>query len=205
MKYNKIVITTDGKETLARLYDGNNVIESATAKCSPDDEFDFNIGARIAFDRLIGEEKTEQKKKWRVVNRKPRGGDYVRIVNPCFTFNKAGDILKVADTVGYDGIHVKGCDHPRGTSDDEHFWCYRRINYEVVEPVTTEQIKKPQYYNGKVVCVECGDDSYTVGKVYEFKDGTLVDDQGDVRYKGSLRVKHLSEIVCFYKFIPFVE
>ena len=37
----KIVITTDGRETLARLYEGNKVIKSATAKCSPDDVFDF--------------------------------------------------------------------------------------------------------------------------------------------------------------------
>lgn len=49
---NKIVITTDGKTTLARLYDGNNVIKSAEAKCSPDDEFDFSTGAKIAFERL---------------------------------------------------------------------------------------------------------------------------------------------------------
>lgn len=50
---NKIVITTDGTETLARLYDGNKVIKTATAKCSPDDKFDFETGATIAFDRLF--------------------------------------------------------------------------------------------------------------------------------------------------------
>lgn len=49
----KIVITTDGVETLARLYEGNKVIKTATAKCSPDDTFDFEVGARTAFDRLI--------------------------------------------------------------------------------------------------------------------------------------------------------
>lgn len=50
----KIVITTDGvKTTTARLYEGKQVIKTAVAKCSPDDEFDFNIGAKIAFDRLF--------------------------------------------------------------------------------------------------------------------------------------------------------
>ena len=49
----KIVITSDGTETLARLYDGNKVIKTATAKCSPEDTFNFEAGARIAFDRLI--------------------------------------------------------------------------------------------------------------------------------------------------------
>lgn len=53
---NKIVITTDGTETLARLYDGNKVIKTATAKCSPDDEFDLETGAKIAFERLLGSE-----------------------------------------------------------------------------------------------------------------------------------------------------
>lgn len=48
----KIVITTDGTETLARLYDGKTVIKTATAKCSSDDTFDFDTGAKIAFDRL---------------------------------------------------------------------------------------------------------------------------------------------------------
>lgn len=49
----KIVITTDGKTTLARLYEGNKVIKKAEAKRAPDDVFDFDTGARIAFDRLI--------------------------------------------------------------------------------------------------------------------------------------------------------
>lgn len=48
----KIVITTDGKETLARLYEDGNVVKKATARCSPNDEFDFSVGAKIAFERL---------------------------------------------------------------------------------------------------------------------------------------------------------
>lgn len=39
----KIVITTDGKETLARLYDGDVLVKSASAKCSPEDTFDFMV------------------------------------------------------------------------------------------------------------------------------------------------------------------
>ena len=59
---NKIVITTDGTETLARLYDGNKVIKTATAKCSPDDKFDFETGATIAFDRLFDKHEKEEPK-----------------------------------------------------------------------------------------------------------------------------------------------
>ena len=53
---NKIVITTDGTETLARLYDGKKVVKTATAKCSPDDKFSFETGAKIAFERLFDSE-----------------------------------------------------------------------------------------------------------------------------------------------------
>lgn len=63
---NKIVITTDGNETIARLYEGDKVIKSATAKCSPDDTFNFETGARMAFDRLFAEEKKEEKPKFEV-------------------------------------------------------------------------------------------------------------------------------------------
>ena len=59
---NKIVITTDGAETLARLYDGNKVIKTATAKCSPDDKFSFKTGAKIAFERLFDSEEKEEPK-----------------------------------------------------------------------------------------------------------------------------------------------
>lgn len=48
----KVVITSDGKTTTARLFDGKDVVKTAEAKCSPDDKFDFNTGALIAFSRL---------------------------------------------------------------------------------------------------------------------------------------------------------
>lgn len=50
----KIVITTDGKTTTAKFYNGKTVTKTATAKCSPDDKFDFETGAKIAFERLTG-------------------------------------------------------------------------------------------------------------------------------------------------------
>lgn len=56
---NKIVITTDGKTTLARLYDGKKVVKTAKAICAPEDEFNFMAGAELAFNRL-----TENKPKY---------------------------------------------------------------------------------------------------------------------------------------------
>ncbi len=103
----KIIITTDGRTTLARLYDGKTVIKSAEAKCAPSDEFDFKVGAKLAFDRLMS---------------KP----------------------------------------------------------------------EPEYYSGKVVCVE-SDGGFTVGKLYEFDNGKVKDDDGAMRPLSRYRVKTLED------------
>ena len=58
----KIVITTDGKTTTAKMYRDKSVVKVATIKCHPDDRFDFEVGARIAFDRLVGCKKEEPEK-----------------------------------------------------------------------------------------------------------------------------------------------
>jgi hypothetical protein len=49
----KIVITTDGSTVTAQMYRNGIKSESATAKCNPEDTFDFNVGAKLAFDRLM--------------------------------------------------------------------------------------------------------------------------------------------------------
>lgn len=49
----QIVILSDGSKVMAREYDGFNVVREGSAKCSPDDEFDFHKGAEIALKRLM--------------------------------------------------------------------------------------------------------------------------------------------------------
>lgn len=51
----KIIVTTDGKTTLARLFDGKTMVKRAEAKCSPSDVFDFGVGAELAVNRLMGD------------------------------------------------------------------------------------------------------------------------------------------------------
>jgi hypothetical protein len=53
---NKIVVTTDGKTTTAKMFNGRELVGTATAVCSPDDEFDFKIGAGVAVSRLLNTE-----------------------------------------------------------------------------------------------------------------------------------------------------
>lgn len=70
-EFNKIVITRKGRKVTAEDQDGNR----ASAKCCPEDDFDFYEGARLALERL--EERT----------RKIKEGDDVRIISngPVFT------------------------------------------------------------------------------------------------------------------------
>lgn len=85
-----IVIYQNGNEVIALDKETN---KKAVAKCSPSDNFDFNVGAKIAFERLM-------------------------------------------------------------------------------EP------EKPEFYNGKVVCVNNNGNDYTIGKIYEFTDGVIINDVG---------------------------
>lgn len=60
----KIVIISDGKTTTAKIYNGKEIVTTAEAKCSPDDEFDFAVGAKLAFERLMGTEETKEPPKF---------------------------------------------------------------------------------------------------------------------------------------------
>lgn len=53
----KIVITTDGVTTTAKKYDGKKIVKEAKAVCSKDDTFNFDVGAKLAMERLMKEDK----------------------------------------------------------------------------------------------------------------------------------------------------
>ena len=57
----KIIIYTDGKTTTARLVEGKKTIKESVAKCAPDDDFNFETGARLAFDRMFKAKKERPK------------------------------------------------------------------------------------------------------------------------------------------------
>lgn len=70
----KIVITTDGTTTTAKMYEGKTVVKAAESKCNPDDKFDFETGAKLAFNRLLGAYVPEDNGGFKV-------GDVVRITD----------------------------------------------------------------------------------------------------------------------------
>lgn len=73
--------------------------EKAEAKCNPADEFDFRTGAKLAFNRLMGED-VKIDNGVREVKRKAKVGEYVKIVDahPYLIPYKYGDIFKVIST-----------------------------------------------------------------------------------------------------------
>lgn len=117
----KIVITSDGKTTLARLYDGDKVTRSAEAKCRPTNTYDFAAGANLAYDRLMRPEALTASVK---PQDKPRfkAGDKAKIVsNSSHHYFPIGEIVVLRNSDydktwhaeyldGRDGWYVKECD-----------------------------------------------------------------------------------------------
>lgn len=55
----RVVIRFDGNVTTARLIRGGTVVKTATARCSPKDQYSHAEGARVAMERLFAK-KEEQ-------------------------------------------------------------------------------------------------------------------------------------------------
>jgi hypothetical protein len=92
-----------GSETIVIYRNDNKVIaldkstgEKAEANCNPADEFDFRTGAKLAFNRLMGED-AKPDNGVREVKRKAKVGEYIKVVYamPCLIPYKNGDIFKV--------------------------------------------------------------------------------------------------------------
>lgn len=94
------------QETIVIYRNDNKVValdkstgKKAEAKCNPADEFDFRTGAKLAFNRLMGED-VKIDNGVREVKRKAKVGEYVKIVDahPYLIPYKNGDIFKVIST-----------------------------------------------------------------------------------------------------------
>lgn len=160
--------------------------EKATAKCHPDDKFDFLTGAKVAFDRLVNPIKIVKQDKYEV-------GDKVKIIDEWVDGcdeNCSGRMNKwLGKTMT---IRKIDCDGDYRMEEDESenqgsgwYWNSKCIEGKVVDTTEPKSEPKPEpkkLYNGKVVCVEksCFGNHETVGKIYEFKDGVSRYDDGRV-------------------------
>lgn len=92
-----------GSETIVIYRKDNKVIaldkstgEKAEANCNPADEFDFRTGAKLAFNRLMGED-VKSDNGVREVKRKAKVGEYIKIVDakPFLIPYENGEIFRV--------------------------------------------------------------------------------------------------------------
>lgn len=91
----KVVITTDGKTTTAKMYERKKVLKTAKSQCSPEDTFDFAVGAKLALERV-----TKKEPKFKI-------GQFVRVIkNDTCQFFK-GQPVKITE-VSEDYVMCEG-------------------------------------------------------------------------------------------------
>lgn len=90
-----IVITSDGVTTTATRRIGKAIQAIATAKCNPGDRFDFDEGARIAFERLCGRDPFPEKQK-STATPEAYNGRMICVESP-YLFWTVGKIYEVVD------------------------------------------------------------------------------------------------------------
>ncbi len=142
-----------------------------TAKCSPDDQFDLYTGCELALRRALGKEdieapaypeKFESGKRYKVSIRAYRR--IYKYIPEWMSVNDGKEVSVVSSDTATCGSFVYYVS-----------WCE-----EIKESEKPADPEKPKYYNGQMVCVENGGYPWwTVGKIYEYKDGVVTADDGD--------------------------
>lgn len=168
VKPETIVIYSKGNEVIAL---DKSTGKKAIARCCPEDTFDFNTGAKLAFDRLWLNNKYGAPNV-RVVKRPAKPGEYIRIINPSACSEdeyKKGDILKVVEYVS-PYRHTDGRAYYK-KQVNKFAYLEEYVVLEGYEPEEPEEPKK-QPYNGKIIFTK-GDDTFRTGRIYEIKDGKL--------------------------------
>ena len=157
----------------------------AVAKCHEDDTFDFDTGAKLAFERLTGVIPFEPKaefsvgdkvviKSWEQLKKefgvkKHFGGEHI----PCkyaFAERMKHYCGEIATITGIHGVKIYLDFENHCNSADYVF--------------STDMVVKldKRYYTGKVVCTDNSHNvnAYTEGKTYQFINGKMINDKRDV-------------------------
>lgn len=141
-----------------------------TAKCSPDDEFNLYTGCELALRRALGVQKDEP-----VYTTLFKPGKRYKVSVRAYKRHRKNVPIWMTEN---DGKTVEVTSPNTATCGAYTYapnWCE-----EIKEAEKPAEPEKPKYYNGKMVCVENGGFNWwTVGKVYEYKDGIVTADDGD--------------------------
>lgn len=143
-----------GSETIVIYRNDNKVIaldkstgEKAEANCNPADEFDFRTGAKLAFNRLMGED-VKPDNGVREVKRKAKVGEYIKIVDakPFLIPYENGEIFRVI------GVKNSTCDVENSVKRC-HTWHSEYVVLENYKP-EKEPEKKEEICVGDTVKVK---------------------------------------------------
>lgn len=157
------------QETIVIYRNDNKVValdkttgEKAEAKCNPADEFDFRTGAKLAFNRLMGEDAKPDDGE---VKRKAKIGEYVKVVNakPAIPSYKNGDIFKVTY------VTTSGC-ICKNSDGDTGLWHEEYVVLENYKP-EKEPEKEDEIRVGDTVKVTDGDRQYYLYDKWSGLDG----------------------------------
>lgn len=160
-----------GSETIVIYRNDNKVValdkstgKKAEANCNPADEFDFRTGAKLAFNRLMGED-VKPDDGVREVKRKAKVGEYIKVVDEHSLFDtyKNGDILKVICTSN------AGC-FCKKTDDECFLWHTEYVVIENYKP-EKEPEKKDEICVGDTVKVTDTGKQYTTYYTWSGLDG----------------------------------
>ncbi len=151
----EIHITVDGLKTIAVLKSGGKVITRAEAKCNPADTFNFETGAKLAFERLFGregkkDEKTESGLKFKV------GDECVYTGESWF---EKGTKVRVVE---YDGTPRMPY---RVTNGKNLLW----VDADELEPLPDHEEEKPKFVP-HLVLITSNERMGNIGKPTKFKD-----------------------------------
>lgn len=89
-------VTSDDTTTHAVLKEGGKVVKRAKAVCSPDDEYSFETGARLAVDRVFGKDEKSAEEEDAAYEPKPKFniGNMVKVVESGRTYCLYEDIMQ---------------------------------------------------------------------------------------------------------------
>ena len=148
-----------GNKTIVKLSNG----KVGVAKCSPEDEFDYYEGLRLATARAYGKDVIPNAQFVKEVKRPAEVGEYIKIVKPwsfSYGFYKKDDILKVYK-IDKQGIYHIGvyCELKNKTKDcynDEGNIIILNNEYVVLEGYTPEKKEETMRPAGDAMmsCVE---------------------------------------------------
>lgn len=188
-KMHKILIMEDPKDSKVVIARDLEMHKETKARCGDKDTYDFYTGAKIAFERL------------NEANKKPKF--------------KVGDCVIGNDLANeHYGITRKGWIgyvERLSESDPTYIWVNSKKDFTgekfCVREECFDKCDNPPY-NSKIVCISnmfgCGYmKRWTVGKIYEVKNGYLINDDGD-KYGPFDNFKQI-DFGMFAKFVEIKE